>query len=265
MEKLVSVIMGVYNIPSKKILCESIESILNQTYKNLEFIIVDDGSTNETYKWLKEISKKDDRIIIGKNKHNMGLAVTLNKCLKMSSGYYIARMDGDDVSDINRLKKEIDFLEKNKDYKLVTCNMNCFDENGIWSVKKGPEIIKKKDFLFNSPINHAGLVTYKDVYELSNFYNEKNYALRIEDYDLFMRMFSKNIKMYTIQETLYNYREDKDAFSRRKYRYRINEFIVRLYGFHLLKLYPLGIIYVFKPLIVGLIPYRIIKFLRKRG
>ena len=264
MEKLVSVIMGIYNIPSKEILKEAIDSILNQTYNNIEFVIIDDGSNNDTYLWAKELTKNDKRVILKKNKKNIGLAATLNKCLTFATGYYIARMDGDDISDLNRIKTEVEFLEKYKEYDLVTCNMRCFDEFGVWAYKNGPEIIKKNDFLFNSPVNHASLLTYKKTYELVKGYNEDKKTLRMEDYDIFMRMFYNNVKMYTIQQYLYDFREDKNAFNRRKYRYRINEAYVRARGFHLLKLYPKGIFYVIKPLIVGLIPHKVIRFIRKK-
>jgi glycosyltransferase involved in cell wall biosynthesis len=82
MEKnLISVIMGVYNIPEKSQLEKSIKSIINQTYSNFEFIIIDDGSTNNTYEWLNEISKEDVRIRIFKNEKNMGIQKTLNKAI----------------------------------------------------------------------------------------------------------------------------------------------------------------------------------------
>ena len=92
----VSVIMGIYNIPSKEILKKAIESILMQTYQNIEFIIIDDGSTNETYNWAKELTQNDTRVILRKNKKNLGLTKTLNIALKLSTGNIIARMDGDD-------------------------------------------------------------------------------------------------------------------------------------------------------------------------
>ena len=78
-----------------------------------------------------------------------------------------------------------------------------------------------------------------------------------------MRMFSKGIKMYVIQENLYYYREDENCYSKRKYRYRICEFVVRLKGFYRLKLYPKALFYVIKPLIVGLIPQKVLKKMRK--
>lgn len=263
-ENLISVIMGVYNIPNKKILEKSIMSILNQTYKNIEFIIIDDGSTNDTYKWLKEITKADNRVVLIKNERNIGLQKTLNKGIKASHGEYIARMDGDDYCSIDRFEKEINFLRENPEFELVSTNSNCFDENGIWGKRVFDEVITKESFLYSSPIQHGAILTYRKCFDLSGMYSEEKYAERNEDYDLFMRMFSKGIKMYTLQEKLYFYRVDDVCFSKRKYKYRITEAKVRAKGYKLLGLYPKGIIYVIKPLIVGLIPINILKRIKKK-
>lgn len=260
---LISILMGIYNIPDKEQLAKSIDSIINQTYKNFEFIIIDDGSTNDTYKWLEDLSKEDSRIKIYKNKKNLGLQKTLNKALKLSSGEYIARMDGDDYCSYDRFQKQIDFLKNNKEYQLVSTNSNCFDDSGIWGERIFDEIITKKSFLFTSPIQHGSILTYRWCYEKMNGYSEEKYAERNEDYELFMRMYANGIKMYTIQEKMYYYRVDDVCYSKRKFKYRINEAIVRYKGFKKLKLFPKGLIYVIKPIIVGLIPQKILKRIHK--
>lgn len=261
--KKVSIIMGIYNIPSCDILKKSINSILSQTYKNIEFIIIDDGSTNDTFKWAKKFTSHDKRVILYRNKENQGLTKTLNIALKLATGDYIARMDGDDFCDLNRIEKQVKFLEDNKEYSLVASNMKLFDENGVWGERKNNEVINKKDFLFTSPIPHPTILTYKWCFDKVNGYKEIWYTNRNEDYDIFMRMFANNIRMYVIQEDLYFYREDKKCYNKRKYRYRICEFMVRLKGFYQLKLYPKAIPYVIKPLIVGLIPQKTLKKMRK--
>lgn len=261
--KKVSIIMGVYNIPSSDILEKSINSILNQTYKNIEFIIIDDGSTNDTFEWAKNFTSNDKRVILYRNKENQGLTKTLNIALKHATGDYIARMDGDDFCELNRIEKQVKFLEDNKEYSLVASNIKLFDEKGVWGERKNNEVINKKDFLFTSPIPHPTILTYKWCFDKVNGYKEIWYTNRNEDYDIFMRMFSKGIKMYVIQENLYYYREDENCYSKRKYRYRICEFVVRLKGFYRLKLYPKALFYVIKPLIVGLIPQQVLKKMRK--
>lgn len=263
MKDLVSIIMGIYNIPSKDILKKSIDSILKQTYKKIEFIIIDDGSTNETYKWAEELTKHESRVILIRNSKNIGLTKTLNLCLKQAKGEYVARMDGDDFCELDRIEKQLCFLKKHKEYGLVSSNMYTFDETGIWGERINNEIIQKEDFLFTSPIPHPTILTYRRCYDEVGCYNEKKYTDRNEDYDLFMRMFAKGIKMYTIQEKLYYYREDKNCYSKRKYKYRFCEMIVRLKGFKQLELYPKAIPYVIKPIIVGLISQKKLRKLRK--
>ena len=262
MNEKVSVIMGIYNIASKEMLEKSIQSILNQTYKNIEFIIIDDGSSNETYEWAQEITINDSRVKLYRNKKNMGLTKTLNLCLEYATGKYIARMDGDDYCELDRIETQLKYLFEKK-CDLVASNVYCFDQNGIWRNLIHNEILSANDFLFTSPVVHPTILCYKWCYDKVGGYKEVWYTDRNEDYDLFMRMCAEGIKMYTIQKNLYYYREDEQCFSRRKYKYRICEFFVRLIDFKLLKLYPKCIPYVFKPLFVGLIPKKILRKMRE--
>lgn len=258
----ISVIMGVYNTTKKEILKKSINSILNQTYKDFEFIICDDGSTDNTLKVIQEICKNEDRVIIIKNEKNRGLAYTLNKCLGIANGEYIARMDADDESMPTRFEKQVEILEKNSDIDVVNCNINVFDDEGIYGERIYNENITKKDFLLSNPIVHPAVMIRKKAYELVKNYRDIDITYRNEDYDLFMRMQIKNIKMYTIQEKLFNFREDKNSYERRKYRYRINEYKIKVENFKKLGLLPKYYIYCLKPLIVGIIPIRILKKIR---
>lgn len=255
----ISVIMGVYNTGERKILEKSIGSILNQTYGDFEFIICDDGSTDETLNLIKDICKNDERVKIIQNKQNKGLTYSLNKCLKLINGQYIARMDADDESSLDRFEKQLRFLEENPEYQLLSTCINLFDSEGVWGERIYKSEVTKESFLFNTPIAHPTVFAKKEAFECVNGYNDAKYTYRNEDYDIFMRMFAKGIKMYIMPEKLLNFREDKNTFKRRKYKYRINEAKVRLYGFRKLKIKPLQYIYVLKPLIVGLIPQKILK------
>ena len=102
--------MSVFN--GENTLEESIESILNQTYSNLEFLIVDDQSDDKTYQILENYKNKDSRIKVFKNNENIGLTKSLNILLKQSNGFYIARQDADDISTADRLYKQIDRLNE---------------------------------------------------------------------------------------------------------------------------------------------------------
>lgn len=258
----ISVIMGVYNTNNKEMLSLSLNSILNQTFTDFEFIICDDGSTDGTYELIENLTKHDKRVILIRNKENRGLAETLNKCLKAATGKYIARMDADDVSCLERFEKQIYFLENNREFVLVGSNTILFNENGEWGYKNSPEKPDKTSFLYNSPFVHPSiLIRIEELKQLGGYRAEKE-TLRCEDYDLFMRLYAKNMKGYNIQEPLLKYRQNNSTYKRRKYKYRIDEAKVRYKGFKMLGLMPLGIVYVIKPLIVGLLPHSILSILR---
>ena len=114
---LVSVIIPAYN--ANGFLSDAINSILNQTYKNLEIIIVDDGSTDETPKILKIFAKKDQRIKIIRNKRNLNIANSLNIGIKSAKGNYIARMDADDISLPHRIKNQMNYLHKHPEIVIL--------------------------------------------------------------------------------------------------------------------------------------------------
>ena len=116
MKPLISVVMSVYN--GEKYLKRSIDSILNQTFKDFEFIIINDGSTDKSLEIIK--SYDDDRIVLI-DQENKGLTKSLNIGIKTASGKYIARQDADDVSLPDRLKKQVDFLEVREDVVLLGC------------------------------------------------------------------------------------------------------------------------------------------------
>lgn len=134
---LVSVIMPVYN--PGRYLVESIESILNQTFSNFEFIIVDDASTDNSWKIIKSYAKKDKRIIPIKNKINLGVSLTSNIAISQSKGKFLARMDADDISVPDRLYKQITFLKNNPNTVIVGGQCTIIDENNqIVGLKKFP-------------------------------------------------------------------------------------------------------------------------------
>lgn len=262
----VSVIMGIYNCRSKEILAKSINSILNQTYRDFELIICDDGSSNECFEWAREICKDDNRVIFVKNDENMGLSHALNKCLKEANGEYIARMDDDDCAHLDRFEKQVEFLDSHPEIGLVSSSVNLFDdERGIWGKIRYPEYIKAKDFLYTSPVIHPAVMARKSAYDAVQGYNESKKVLRSEDYYCFMQIYAKGIKIYNFQEPLLDYREDKNSGKRRKYKYRFNEMYVRYHGFKELKILNLkNYAFVIKPLIAGLIPQGILRRLKKK-
>lgn len=257
----VSVIMGIYNLPrgQKEVLDIAVNSILNQTFENFEFIICDDGSTDETYKILENYARKDNRILLIKNDKNRGLTYSLNHCLEYARGEYIARMDSDDYSHLDRFEKQVEFLEKNEEYGLCGSNMNLFNDDGIWGIRKYKEVPNKKDFLYRVATPHPTIMARRSAYKLVNNYRDVKSTVRVEDYDLFMRMFAAGVKMYNFQNPIFDYREDAEGAKKKKAKYRINEMKVRFYGFRKLKLMPIGLIYCLKPIVAIFVPQKFIK------
>lgn len=260
----VSVIMGIYNSNNEEMVKSAIDSILNQTFKDFEFIICDDGSTDGTYELVKRLTKHDDRVILIQNEKNSGLAYSLNHCLSIAKGEYIARMDADDISLPERLEEEVAFLDNNKEFAIVGCNVKFFNSNGIWGKRCLPEFPEKASFLFTSPFVHPSILIRAEVMTVLCGYRVEKETLRAEDYDLFMRMYSKGYKGYNLQAELYCFREDENAYKRRAYKYRLDEAKVRYKGFKSLGLMPRAIPYVIKPLIVGLLPQKFLSVLRNK-
>lgn len=124
---LIYVVMSCYN--REKYVVEAIESILNQTYTNFEFIIIDDCSTDNTFEIVKEYAKKDNRILALKNDKNYCYVHSLNKGIEIAKGKYIARMDDDDISLPERFEKQVEFLEKNEDIIALGTFIEIFSDD----------------------------------------------------------------------------------------------------------------------------------------
>lgn len=128
-QPLVSVLLPSYN--RSKFIAQSVESVLNQTWENLELIIVDDGSSDNTEEVVSVIRDKDSRVVYLKNEKNLGLQKSLNKGLAFARGKYIARIDDQDRwIDVDKLSKQVNFLEDNIDYVLVGTGVVVEDLNG---------------------------------------------------------------------------------------------------------------------------------------
>ncbi|MBU8683564.1 glycosyltransferase [Bacillus haynesii] len=259
----VSVIMGVYNCEDT--IAESIESILNQTYKNWELIICDDASTDGTYAVARRYADHyADKIKLIKNEKNQRLAASLNHCLQYAGGKYIARQDGDDISLPRRFEKQVAFLESQSHYHVVGSGMMAFDENGIRGVRMlpsspGPRIMAK-----GTPFCHATIMMRAEVYKALDGYRVSRRTRRMEDIDLWLRFFEAGYTGYNLQEALYKVREDESAFKRRKLSYSIDNAFIVFAACRRLKLPLSDYIYIMKPIIRGLMPPFIMNKYHKR-
>jgi len=206
---LVSVIMPNYN--NEKYLAEAIESILNQTYKNFEFVILDDCSTDNSWNIIQNYAKKDNRIKAFRNKKNLKIVKTRNKGFELMSptSKYIAIFDSDDVSMPERLEKQIAFLEKNPDYGLIGTHTYIINESSeIIASRKYETDLKKiiKNMLKKSPVAQPSVMVRTSVLEDVGHYNEK--YTRCQDYELWFRI-AKSFKIGNLDEFLIKYRVSK--------------------------------------------------------
>ena len=260
---LISVIMGIYNCADT--LTEAIESLLAQTYQNFEIIMCNDGSADNTFEVAEKFQKLyPDKIVLIENKKNMGLNFTLNHCLKYAKGEYIARMDGDDLCDETRFEKELAFLVGHPEYAIVSTPMKYFDENGVFKIGSGggePDINR---IPLGTPFCHAPCMVRKEAYDAVGGYSVTENRLRVEDWDLWIRMYEAGYKGYVLPEPLYSMRDDRNAYSRRKMKYRINECRVGASAVKKLKLGKWRYILCLRPVLVGLLPKSLYNYLHQK-
>ncbi len=203
MKEKISVIMPVYN--TDKYVWEAIESILNQTFKDFEFIIIDDCSTDSSYNICKKYADKDSRIRLYRNKKNMWISFTRNKLISLSNTNFIASQDSDDISLKDRLKLSFEFLENSKDYAVVSWNNIIIDEEWkkIWYRKYSDNI--ENIILKKSPISQPSSMFRKDIF-LEVWWYDNNIKYWLEDYDLWLRIYFNWYKIKNINKELIKYR-----------------------------------------------------------
>lgn len=249
----ISVIMGIYNCADT--LSEAIECIINQTYTDWELIMCDDGSTDNTMEVAKNyVIRCPEKIKLIYNKTNCGLNHTLNRCLSMAEGEYIARMDGDDLCSPERLQKELSILEGEPNISIVSSNMTFFDENGTWGQTHTKMYPQKIDFIKATPFCHAPCMVRREAYISVGGYSEEERLLRVEDYHLWLKMYKTGFRGKNIEEPLYQMRDDRAAYNRRKFKYRINEAYVRVLAVKELRLPIYGYIFACRPILIGFMP-----------
>ena len=173
----VSVIMGIYNCADT--LPEAIDSLLAQTFTDWNLVMCDDGSRDATYEVAERYRRTyPERITLLKNEHNMGLNYTLNRCLSIADGAYIARQDGDDVSMPARFEKEAAILDASPDIAIVSTAMTYFDENGVWGQSHPVLFPENRDFIAGTPFCHAPCMVRREAYQAVNGYTDDPRYLR---------------------------------------------------------------------------------------
>lgn len=206
MSPKVSVITTVYNC--ENYIERSVRSILNQTYRDFEFIIVNDGSTDKTSDIIREIADTDKRILIINNEKNKGRVPSLNTALQASSGKYIALQDADDISLRQRLEKQVLFMENNPEYVLTGTNIIVMDENEnkISEPMRPEENLEAKfSLLFRCTFANPSIMYRKQTIKENNIQYEDNFV-HAEDFRI-MSMISMHGKIKNLFDTLILYRK----------------------------------------------------------
>ena len=208
---LLSVVMPVYN--GAAYLGRAIESILCQTYGYYEFIIINDGSTDESAAIIQEY---DDSRIRYYEHSNRGLAATLNRGIEMAKGKYLARQDQDDISYPQRFEKQIAFLETHPEYGMVGSWAEIWiQDKKTRRTHKHPSdnLTLKSDLLFNNPFVHSSMMLRKTVFDEIGLYADDKSRQLPEDYELWSRI-ARKFKVANIPEMLLVYREVRGSISR---------------------------------------------------
>lgn len=209
---LISVVLPVYNC--EKYIAEAVESILCQTCRDFEFIIVDDGSTDGTFQILQGYQEKDTRILLI-SRENRGLVATLNECIDLAQGKYIARMDADDISHPERFEKQVQHMEAIGAH-ICGCHWFVINEVGKFIEAKLVPLCRNGFVVFLSytvPFAHGSVLMRTDFIRMHSLkYGEARFA---EDYDLWIRFFENGAVFANVNEFLFKYRELDDSLSKR--------------------------------------------------
>ena len=196
----ITVLMPVYN--GTKFLGEAIESIVNQTFNEFEFLIIDDGSTDQSNELIKSYDDKRIRLFV--NKNNIGQSASLNKGIKMARGDYIVIMDQDDISVQDRLKVQLEFMENHSNIDVCGSWLELFGTyGGIVKYETKSEKIKM-NLLTNVNLAHSAVMIRKSTLVKCDLNYNSNLSIA-QDYDLWVRMF-EHCSFANIPEPLLKYR-----------------------------------------------------------
>lgn len=216
----VSVLMPGYN--AEKYVGESIQSILDQSFKDFEFIIIDDCSKDKTWEIINDFAKKDDRIVVFKNEKNLGIAENRNKLISKANGKYVVWQDADDISLPERIEHQYNFMESHLDVGISGGWLQFFNEKGNITIQKydsNDHNLRKNIFKF-SPIAQPASVIRKEVFNKVGNYDTT--LRQAEDLDMSFRI-GQYYKFANLQEVLVKYRRHGDSVSFNKIKENIRD------------------------------------------
>lgn len=200
-----------------------------------------------------------------RNEENMGLAFSLNQCIGEARGKYLARMDADDISLPDRLKREVDFLERHAEYAWVGSNAGVFDNETIWGTLVMAKEPNQYNFLPFSPFIHPTVMFRRELFAGGGGYEVTQETLRCEDYELFLRLYQQGLRGYNLQEELLLYRQSASSYKKRTWLTRWNEAKIRARYFQGMDIPKwMQLMYMSRPLATGLLPYPVVAYYKKK-
>lgn len=262
---MISVLMGVYYRKETTALLErSVESVLAQTVSDLELLICDDGSRDEARIYLEQKAERDDRIRLVRPGTCFSLPEKLNVCLRAAKGEWIARMDDDDYAHLLRLEKQVTYLKLHPEISFLGTSVNLVWAGELVGKRCMPSYPSVRDFYMTQPFIHPTLMFRREVLETVNGYSESSHCVFCEDYDLLLRLYTAGYQGANLQECLLDYTLPLKEKGKRTMKHRWNEVITRYVRFRQLGLLPKALPWVVKPVVVGLLPEKLLVYLKRR-
>jgi glycosyltransferase EpsE len=263
----VSIIIGAYNCEST--IAAALESIKRQGYQDWECIICDDGSHDRTWEVISELASHDSRFVAIQNDKNEGLPVALNRCINVAKGEYLARQDADDLSIDTRLEEQTTFLDAHREVSVLGTYAELFSsDQKSWGILKAQESPYNKDWVKGSGVIHASTMMRKRDIVTVGGYDGRPSRIRVEDYDLWIRMINKGYQIATLPKILYRIHWNMSDYARKKRVHRWNELKVKWMALQITGVPPYYCVYLLKPVFAAMIPSKLMYFyhwLRFRG
>ena len=231
----------------------SVDSILNQSFRDFEFLICDDGSAEAARRELERYAAADKRVRLLREGGRLTLPAKLNLCIQNARGAFVARMDDDDASRPERFTRQLEALSASPEIAFVGSNVSLVRDGVTVGKRRLPEYPEVKDFLMTQPYVHPTLMFRRAALLAVGGYSEDKYCLLCEDYDLLLRLYEAGFCGWNLQETLLDYTAP-DVRGNRTMLHRRNESVTRFRRYRALGLLPGAFPYVVKPLAAGLLP-----------
>ncbi|TAL50348.1 glycosyltransferase [Patescibacteria group bacterium] len=257
----VSVLMSVYN--GERFIREAVVSLLGQTFRDFELLIVDDGSSDATPQILEELTAQDTRCRVITNPTNIGLTKSLNIALRQAQGDYVARMDTDDVALPQRLEKQVLFLDTHQEVGIVGTAYQFIDNAGNVIGETSPPIADqdlRRVLIRANPFLHSSVIIRKTVLDRVQGYNET--FRRAQDYDLWMRL-SLLTKLANLPDILMQKRFTTGMISFRKEREQIRFALRVRWNALRRRQFPWWTtVFLIKPFLATILPSSFVRFVR---